>query len=709
MSLPVLRQPFWLLNSRTGWQPAATDGVEVGDCIELAAVPGSSRPLVDSAGSFGGFALPTGVAVDSDGAIYVLDGADAVVKRFDPCAGAFVTLPCFGGAGSGPRELCRPRGLGISPRGDLVIADTGNARVQVVALKGLVLRAIWGPPTPPGGSWQPTDVAVGLDCRVYVSDPVQDAVHVFAPDGRALASFDVGGPATDIALDDRGRLYVVRRGFTDVLVLDSRTGAQVGVITAPDELAGRFCPLLVGADPDGTLHIVDTAGAIYRCGAGEIRACAVTAATPTAAGSTAAGSAAATPTALAFDPQGNLIVADAAGGVSVVSPSLRYEPSGTYITAALDSGIDQASWDAVALHGEIPAETSVQFDSYTTQTEPTPAQLAALPDSAWVGGATASGVAKGADWRALVLAPPGRYLAIRLRLAGGGASTPALYAVRAFYPRMSSIRHLPAVYREEPLSADFLDRFLSIFDATWTELATLLDDIPAYLDPHSAPAGTDYDFLSWLATWMGMTFERGWSAARRRAVLAASPTLYRLRGTVAGIRLQIRLFTGADAHVLEHFKLRRLLFLNASRLGVDSELWGPSFVGRLQLDEYASIGSFALRDDPDPLHDPFGYYANQFTVFFAARPDVDVAAVQRALASASPAHTVGTVVAVAPRMQLGTHSFIGLDTVVAAYPAGFVEGTGMLGQDTVLGRSCASVAPTLAVGQARVGTTTQID
>ncbi len=692
MTPPFVRQPFLLLDSRTDWSPAAVDGVAVGDALTLAPVPGSGRPLVDAAGSFGGFALPTGVAVDGDGAIYVLDGADAVVKRFDPCQTVFETLPCLGGDGAQPRQLHQPRGLGISPRGDLVIADTGNARVQVFALKGLVLRAVWG--SPEAQPWAPTDVAVGPDGRIYVSDPAGDAVHVFAADGSVLGAWVTGGPATDIALDGAGRLYVVRAGASDVLVLDARDGTEIGFLTAPPELAGRFCPLLVAADPDGTLHIADPTGAIYRCGGGEIRACAKLAVTPTG---------------LAFDREGNLIVADGAGGVSLVAPSLRYEPAGVYITAALDSLIDRAPWDAVALAGEIPAGTSVSFESYTAQDEPAPGELAALPDSAWIGGATATDLAAGEDWRGLVLAPPGRYLAVRLRFAGDGTSTPSLTAVRAFFPRSSSIGRLPALYREDPLSADFLDRFLSIFDATWSEITAMIDHIPEYLDPATTPADPGRDFLSWLATWLGITFERGWSIERRRALLACAHTLFALRGTVEGIRLQIRLCAGVDAHVLEHFKLRRLLFVNESRLGVDSELWGPSIVGRLEVGEYASIGSFALRDDDDPLHDPFGYYANQFTVFVPARPDVDVSEIERVLAHAAPAHALGSVVAVAPRMQVGTHSFIGLDTAIAAYPAGFIEGAGTLGQDTVLGPSCATVAPTLSVGRARVGTTSQLD
>jgi phage tail-like protein len=687
------REPFLLLDGLTGWQLASADSLAVGAAVELARAPGAGRPLVDPAGTFGGFALPTGVAVDADGTVYVLDAADLALRRFDPCTSSFETLPCFGGEGSEPRRLRAPRGLAVSPRGDLVVADTGNARVQVVSAKGLVLRGLW---TLGGTAWEPTDVAVAADCRVFVSDPLGSCVHVFTADGALLASFDAGGPATDIALDGAGQLYVVRRGADDVLVLDAADGAVLAHVTAPDGLAGRFCPTAVAADPDGTLHVAVAGGRVLRCGEGEARSCFC------AAGEV---------TTLAFTPSGELIVADAGGGVTLAEPAARFETAGVLLTDALDSFLDRCTWHAVKLDADVPPGTRIAIETTTAQARPTAADLAALPDAAWTAAAEATGLAAGTDWETLVLSPAGRYLALRLRLDGDGLSTPSLAAIRVVYPRSSSIRHLPAVYRDDPLSADFLDRFLSIADAAWERIEETLDDVPAYLDPDATPAAPDDDFLSWLATWVGVAFERRWSIARRRRFLRHAHTLFRLRGTIEGIRLHVLLATDADAHVLEHFRLRRLLFLDQARLGADSELWGPALARRLQLDVFSRIGSFELRSDDDPMHDPFGDYANRFTVFVPAGRGVDAAAVERVLEQAKPAHTPATVVVAEPRLRIGTHAFVGLDTVVGAYPdGGVVEGERRLGRDAVLGPSLDEAhPPRLRVGRARVGTTTKLD
>jgi phage tail-like protein len=690
--LPSTRQPFLLLDERTGWSAVDSAEVAAGAAVELAPAPGSGRPLVDAAGSFGGFALPTGVAVDRDGTIYVLDAVHLHVRRFDPCTNTFETLPCLGGEGPEPRRLHEPHGLAVSPRGDLVVADTGNERVQVFSAKGLALRGVWTLGRTP---WSPTDVAVGPDCRTYVADRLGSAVRVFGADGVLLASFDADGPATAVALDGAGRLYVARDGADDVLVLDAADGTFVERVETADALRGRFCPTAVAADPDGTLHVAVTGGRVLRCGAGEIRACF---------------DAGADVTTLAFTPSGELVVADASGGVSVVQAPARYETAGTFTTDALDSFLDRCTWHAVSLDADVPSGTQVAVETATLQAKPSAADLLALPASAWTASATASDLTPGAAWETLVLSPAGRFLALRLRLTGDGLSTPSIRAIRVSYPRSSSIRHLPAVYRDDALSADFLDRFLSIADATLERIEKTLDDVPAYLDPAATPAGPDDDFLSWLATWVGISFERRWPVPRRRAFLANAHTLFKLRGTVDGIRLHVLLATGVDAHVLEHFKLRRLLYLDEARLGGNSELWGPAIARRLELDVFSQIGSFQLRDDDDPLHDPFGTYANQFTVFVPARGDVDVAAIERVLAQAKPAHAQANVVVVAPQLRIGMHAFIGLDTVVASYPEGAVEGESRLSRDAVLGPSEDEARPPrLRVGGARIGTTTQLD
>ena len=86
-----------------------------------------------------------------------------------------------GGRGEGPgaRRFNRPRNLAIGG-GLLVVADTGNERIQAFGVRTLALRHVWTgadvpPPSGETDSWRPVDVATraGIStcwtqvCRVF--------------------------------------------------------------------------------------------------------------------------------------------------------------------------------------------------------------------------------------------------------------------------------------------------------------------------------------------------------------------------------------------------------------------------------------------------------------------------------------------------------------------------------------------------------------
>ena len=71
---------------------------------------------------------PTDVAVDPAGQVFVTDGASARVLEY----GASGTLlAAWGLPGTAVGELSEPMGLGIDCHGDVLVADTGNNRVQL--------------------------------------------------------------------------------------------------------------------------------------------------------------------------------------------------------------------------------------------------------------------------------------------------------------------------------------------------------------------------------------------------------------------------------------------------------------------------------------------------------------------------------------------------------------------------------------------------
>ncbi|GLZ39462.1 phage tail protein [Actinokineospora sp. NBRC 105648] len=102
---------------------------------------------------------------------------------------------------------------------------------------------------------------------------------------------------------------------------------------------------------------------------------------------------------------------------------------------------------------------------------------------------------------------------------------------------------LPAVYQEDP----FTERFIAGFDDVLAPIMSTLDCIVDYLDPALAPE----DFLDWLAGWVGIELDDGWPVERRRAVVGTAVEMYRMRGTVAGLRANLEVLTGGTAEIAD--------------------------------------------------------------------------------------------------------------------------------------------------------------
>jgi phage tail-like protein len=103
---------------------------------------------------------------------------------------------------------------------------------------------------------------------------------------------------------------------------------------------------------------------------------------------------------------------------------------------------------------------------------------------------------------------------------------------------------LPGIYQED----DLYLRFLSAFDAALAPVLSTLDNLAAYLDPRLAPD----DFVEWLAGWVGFALDERWPLARRRDFVRHAVRLFHRRGTVAGLRHHVAIFSGGHVEVIEN-------------------------------------------------------------------------------------------------------------------------------------------------------------
>ena len=251
--------------------------------------------------------------------------------------------------------------------------------------------------------------------------------------------------------------------------------------------------------------------------------------------------------------------------------------------------------------------------TYTAEAELADDDIQNLGD-VWETNQTANEMTKG-QWDCLVRSGGGRFLWLKLEFRGNGKVTPRLDSIEIEFPRISLRRYLPAVFGEEAVSADFTDRFPEPlrYDVPQPSKPNSISEA-RYFDPLSTPAERDpktgVDFLSWLASWIGLTLDRHWPEAKRRKFLKQAGRLYDLRGTREGLWRELLLFLDMDRDdccradqprdrcqplpancappkpaecswrppplILEHFKLRRWLFLGAGRLGDQAVLVGQA-------------------------------------------------------------------------------------------------------------------------------------
>lgn len=103
---------------------------------------------------------------------------------------------------------------------------------------------------------------------------------------------------------------------------------------------------------------------------------------------------------------------------------------------------------------------------------------------------------------------------------------------------------LPALYQDDAFAAGFL----GALDDILAPIFSTIDNFATYLDPWLTPD----DFLTWLATWVGIGLDDTWDDARRREVVARAVELYRMRGTAAGLAAQISIQTGGEVEIIEN-------------------------------------------------------------------------------------------------------------------------------------------------------------
>jgi len=163
---------------------------------------GSFADLASSEAPIGTINEPWGVAVGPDGSVYVTDTWNHRVQKFSRDGNAIKTWGRFGQPipedPASSEYFWGPRGIAVDSQGRVFVADTGNKRIVVFDANGNYLTEFGTGGFDPGQFDEPVGVAVANDGTVYVTDTWNQRIQSFIPSEEAeeilylpLAQWDV--------------------------------------------------------------------------------------------------------------------------------------------------------------------------------------------------------------------------------------------------------------------------------------------------------------------------------------------------------------------------------------------------------------------------------------------------------------------------------------------------------------------------------------
>lgn len=246
---------------------------------------GSTAGFADGTGSAARFETPSGIALGTDGALYVADTGNDAIRRVT--AGGVVSTVA-GGHGAGFRDgivldaqFNGPVGVAVDPAGRIIVADTYNDRVRAIERGGSVTtiagsgqQGLLDGPALQAQFDTPCGIAIDRAGNIFVADSGNGVIRKIDASGN-VSTLDLSplgtylvrplGVAVDedgvvYATDDRGRIVEITPGRGSRVV----AGSIAGFANGSGESARMRGAAAVAVAGRGRLVVTDPRNALVR-------------------------------------------------------------------------------------------------------------------------------------------------------------------------------------------------------------------------------------------------------------------------------------------------------------------------------------------------------------------------------------------------------------------------------------------------------------
>lgn len=326
-------------------------------------------------------------------------------------------------------------------------------------------------------------------------------------------------------------------------------------------------------------------------------------------------------------------------------------PIGFVCFPVIDSREHGFRWSRAWLEGSFPQDTTVRLRCYLSDTleqweggfDWRLGRLAEEADPLYAAQTLfGAPIADGTDF---LIPGCGRYLHLMAELGSTSGENPRITALRVQFTADHMTDYLPAIYRD----SDFTYRFLSIFDSMVSDLEQRIDAISAELDIQEA----NDEMLGYLASWLCLEPSSNRTAIQRQMKTALED--YETMYSVDGIRRTIRRLTGHDAILIE---------------GKDVD------------------PNSADAGDSDMLRQLYGEDPFRFFVLLDASVFPTVKDKEKFISQMRhyiPAGVEMELVTLRPGVQLGWHTYLGINTVLNGYVAAVIGDNAGINYDMMIG------------------------